>query len=81
MFFLVSLFFQAVLMISILTVIFLLVTVLYVVIFNLFDFLLATYFTGFINRQYFIRQVVFVRLSYGVSVELFVVLFLIFCRY
>ena len=45
-------------MISFLTVIFLLVAVLFIVIFNLFDFLLVTYFTGFINNQYFIRQVI-----------------------
>lgn len=70
-------------MISFLAVIFLLVAVLFIVIFNLFDFclpdfLLVTYFIGFINKQYFIRQVVFVRLSSDISVELFVVLFSIF---
>ena len=37
-------------MISFLTVMFLLVAVLFIVIFNLFDFLLVTYFTGFINN-------------------------------
>ena len=70
-------------MISFLTVIFLPVAVLFIVIFNLFDFclpdfLLVTYLICFINRQYLIRQVVFVRLSSDISVELFVVLFSIF---
>ena len=50
-------------MISFLTVIFLPVAVLFIVIFNLFDFclpdfLLVTYLICFINKQYFIRQVI-----------------------
>jgi len=58
-------------------VIFLLVAVLFIVIFNLFDFLLVTYFTGLSTFRFY-QAGYFVGLSYGVSVELFVVLFSIF---
>lgn len=50
-------------MISFLTVIFLPVAVLFIVIFNLFDFCLLDFFLSlilsvFINKLYFIRQVI-----------------------
>ena len=76
--FLVSLFFQAVFMISFFAVIFFTCCSFVHCAFCSSGFSFAFHLSVFINRQYLIRQVVFVRLSSDISVELFVVLFSIF---
>lgn len=65
-------------MIYFLVVIFLLVAVLFIVHFVLLDFHLPFIYRFLSTGSIFIRQVVFVRLSSDISVELFVVLFSIF---
>ena len=65
-------------MIYFLVVIFLLVAVLFIVHFVLLDFHLPFICRFLSTGSIFIRQVVFVRLSSDISVELFVVLFSIF---
>ena len=75
--FLVSLFFQAVFMISFFAVIFLLVAVLFIVI-SVYSIFSCHLFYWFYQQVVFYQAGYFVGLSYGVSVELFVVLFSIF---
>jgi len=65
-------------MIYFLVVIFLLVAVLFIVHFVLLDFHLPFIYRFLSTGSIFIRQVVLVRLSSDISVELFVVLFSIF---